>query len=846
MQPTYRRWHGSTHGWGRARALAICSIVLVTLSCSSTLGDTPQVALIEISPFSAEVDIGASVTLVASVLDAAGRVITAGEPVVWTSAPLTIATIDATGKATGVSPGVARVTARRGNVVGTASVTVRVPAPARVDFPAVGSAISRGDTLRLAARATSVAGVVYTGRGFSWRTSNAAIATITPSADSSTALLTAGAPGSATITATNFGVEGSTTITVSPDPVIAVSLATVAFQGTVGGADQPTQVVNITNAGGGVLRGLAVSSIVYNEPPAIGWLRATLAGGVTAPQVSVTTSPRGLAIGNYAAVVTITSTSPAVVPRVFNVTLAVAPPPSLTLSSPTVLFGSSLGGALPAPQTVAVTNTGGGTLTSLVVSSPTTSTGQPAPWLSATLSSTSAPAILTFVASPAGLAIGTYSASVGVSSAGATGSPRTVAVTLVVSQNSIIIAAPTSLLLSAAVGANPSPATIAISNGGGGALTGLSLGMTQYGAGQPTNWLVATIGAAQAPTQITVSLTTAALAPGSYSATFPVQSSQFGVSAATVTVNLTVRTVATIVPTTTNVTITASPASSNPSAIVGITNGSSGALAGLSATTTYAASQSSGWLTTSFSGATSAPTSLTLQPVATSLAVGTYNATVQISSPNAATPVDIAVTFIVTGFLQPGSTTIALFGAFGVGSSAVDGTSITNGGVGFIDGLTSSVTYNSGAGWLSTSLTKSTTPATLLAQANPAPTAPRGLSSATLTVRGINVLPITVIISREIGYTYERHVVSATTNVFNSLGCYGCHSASSSRPIPFGSYTALIASAYYFNPASRNPTSSYLYNTITGGSHSGGTYLPGVYPEVALLRDWISDGTRQR
>ena len=623
-------------------------------------------------------------------------------------------------------------------------------------------------------------------------------------------------------------------------------VATVAFQGTSGGSDPAPQVVQITNAGGGVLRGLAVSSIVYDQPSSAGWLRAALSLENAGARVSLTASPVGLPVGNYSAKVIISSTSLAVVPREFNVTFAVASPPILTLSSAIVSFGASVGGVLPPTQSIDVTNTGGGTLSSLAVSAPISSGGQPATWLTATLSSTSAPSTITFAVDQVGLSIGTYLASVGVSSAGATGSPRTLAVTLVVSQNALIIASPTSVSFAAVLGTSPAPASISITNGGGGSLTGLSLGATQYGAGQPTNWLVATLGAAQAPSQITITPSTSALPVGTYSASFAVQSSQSGVSDAAVTVNLTVRSAAAIVLTTTNVTLTASKTSANPSAVVGITNGGSGALAGLSAVTTYVVPQGTSWLSTSFAGATTAPTSLTLQPTnLASLAVGTYTATVRVSSPSAPAFVDIAVTLNVLGSLKAGSSTLALFGPFGVGTSVAEFTSIANDGIGFVDGLATSVTYTSGSGWLANRLSQTKTPATLFAEANPAPTAPRGISLATVTVRGNNVLPITVIISREIGYTFERHVVTTTSNLFNSLGCYGCHDTFSANPIPFTDYVALV-SLGYFNPASRTPGPTSLYSVITGGGHSGGTYPPSTYPAVALLRDWISDGSRQR
>src|SRR5439155_3562155 len=82
-----------------------------------------------------------------------------------------------------------------------------------------------------------------------------------------------------------------------------------------------------------------------------------------------------------------------------SVTFVVSPPaPASDLSPTSVSFGATPGGANPAPQTVSITNGGGGTLSGLAVEPISYGTGQPTGWLSATLSGSTAPATLTLSA----------------------------------------------------------------------------------------------------------------------------------------------------------------------------------------------------------------------------------------------------------------------------------------------------------------------------------------------------------------------------------------------------------------------------------------------------------------
>jgi len=115
------------------------------------------------------------------------------------------------------------------------------------------------------------------------------------------------------------------------------------------------------------------------------------------------------------------------------------PTPTISLSPTSATFTATAGGGNPAATTIAVTNTGGGTLGGL-------NTGilynnGVVPWLNVSLSSTTAPATLTLTATTGSLAAGTYSATVSVQTgaAGVTNSPQSIPVTFTVEAAAVIV-----------------------------------------------------------------------------------------------------------------------------------------------------------------------------------------------------------------------------------------------------------------------------------------------------------------------------------------------------------------------------------------------------------------------
>ena len=274
-------------------------------------------------------------------------------------------------------------------------------------------------------------------------------AVLTASDAPSSLILRAGASGltSGTYTAlvhvsSPMAADGTKTIAITlvvdapaDPPSIQLSTATIDFVAVAGAADPAAQTVSVTNGGSGSLTGLA-TTVSYATGEPTGWLGATLSASDAPASLVLRASVAGLPAGTYTAAVDVGSPSVPAGTQTIVVTLVVnaAPaPPSIQLSTATIDFVAVAGAADPAAQTIAVTNGGSGSLTGLVTTV-SYATGEPTGWLSATLSSGTAPATIAVAATVGSLPPGRYSATIVVSSAGINAPPSApVAVTLTVS-----------------------------------------------------------------------------------------------------------------------------------------------------------------------------------------------------------------------------------------------------------------------------------------------------------------------------------------------------------------------------------------------------------------------------
>ena len=144
--------------------------------------------------------------------------------------------------------------------------------------------------------------------------------------------------------------------------------------------------------------------------------------------------------------------------------MAAAPGPALAATPSSLQFAYTAGGAVPAAQTIQISNSGSGTLTWTVTSSQS--------WLSVSAAAGTAPSNLTASVSPAALSAGTYTAAVQITGSGASNSPLSVAVTLTVTAAAMSLAVtPQALSFTyTAGGAVPAAQTVSIADSGSGTL----------------------------------------------------------------------------------------------------------------------------------------------------------------------------------------------------------------------------------------------------------------------------------------------------------------------------------------------------------------------------------------
>jgi len=445
---------------------------------------------------------------------------------------------------------------------------------------------------------------------------------------------------------------------------------------------------------------------------------------------------------------------------------------------------------------VAVTNAGDGTLGGLGVGTVEYSPGQPTGWLSAELDGASTPATLTVSVTGVGLPLGTYSAAVPVTSDGATNSPQKLLVTFRVLGPPSIVASVTDLAL-VALPDETDEATVDVTNGGGGPLTGLTATVA-YGSGMPRGWLDASLDTDAAPATLSLTGSAGSLEQRTYEATVTLSTDVPGVDPVTVAVHFTVSPGPAVVLDPANLYMAAAPGTDAPPVEVAVTNGGGGTLGSLRIlSTAYGAGQPSGWLGATLEG-TTAPTTLTLTPSTASLPEGSYAATVSLYSPEASnTPIAVRITLDVAPppiiAVSPGTLTFSSFqGA--TADPAPQGVSVTNDGGSRLTGLSATATYDDGDGWLDLSWQagSTTAPAVLMIQPVTGPLK-EGTHTATVEIStdiaGVEPKPVDV--------TFV--VTSFTTTVYPILvsECQGCHSAETSSPSTAHSWAVAPSSNTY-------------------------------------------------
>ncbi|MDX2192959.1 MAG: hypothetical protein NW201_06370, partial [Gemmatimonadales bacterium] len=646
---------------------------------------------------------------------------------------------------------------------------------------------------------------------------------------------------------------------VGAQPVLASVTPPAPVAARVGGVAPAPLALPVTAASGDTLRELAVT-VAYTEPaqPAAPWLTATLDRTTTPATLSLATTQAGLAAGTYRANVTITSPA-APAPVVVPVEFSVGAQPAFAAIAPPAPVTARVGGAVPPLLALPVTAAAGDTLRQLAATVGFTEPAQPAaPWLTATFDRTTTPATLSLAPTQAGLAAGTYRATVTITSPGAS-APVTVPVEFsVAAQPAFVAVTPPAPVSVAAFGPAPAVLSVPIAGAGNEVLEGLVAEVAFLEpAAPPAAWLAATLDRATTPATLTLAPTQAGLAEGTYRAEVRVRAPEAGaplVVPVTLVVGPRALGVLAIAPAT--VGFAARPGLPAPAeATVAVTAATADPVGPLAATVTYPASPPAPWLTAVVEPAT-VPATLRLRADQAGLASGTYTARVAVAAPSAAnSPQIVEVTFEVGP--QPrfavAAAPPAFTGAEGGAMPAAAPVAIAAAPGDVLEGLAVAVSYLAPAApaapWLVASLDRTVTPAVLtLAPTQAGLAEGRYTAEVRVTAAGAAnaaVVPVELVVTP---LARQRLVASwgtptdSTVDLTLTWDPTRCRVADNAACPADIAYTALEVEAVAGGPAAarlvapRTPLATPLFGTATVGGTLPVTTLASATTEPAGIR----------
>src|SRR5665213_1128105 len=265
------------------------------------------VATVTLTPNSASLVVGHTVTIVAVLKDANGTALS-GRPIAWSSNTPGVATVDANGVVTAVTAGTATISATSEGKTATAAITVSLIPVAFVISTPTSANLYVGATLAMSAVTTDANNNVLGGRVVTWSTSAPSVAMVDPTSG----LVTAVGAGNATITATSEGKTGAASLVVAFGPVATVTVTPLSAGLFIGGPTTRLTAV-LKDAYGNVLTGRVIT-----------WASSNTAAG--------TVDASGVVTAAAAGTTSITATSEGKTSNTSIITVSTAPVATVTLS----------------------------------------------------------------------------------------------------------------------------------------------------------------------------------------------------------------------------------------------------------------------------------------------------------------------------------------------------------------------------------------------------------------------------------------------------------------------------------------------------------------------------------
>lgn len=227
----------------------LCSVLAIGCAGGGTDATTPPPQPAAVSSVGvagpATVEVGEAAQMTATPKDGSGSILS-GRTVTWLSSSPAVASVSETGLVTANATGSATISANIEGKTGSAAISSTPVAIATVEVAIVSSALVSGRTTQAEAVFKGSKGQVITGRVATWSTSSPSVASV-----SSTGVVTAATPGTASITASAEGKSGVAQVTVTLPPVAIVTVAPAS--GTLVAGNSGQVVATLQDANGTVL-----------------------------------------------------------------------------------------------------------------------------------------------------------------------------------------------------------------------------------------------------------------------------------------------------------------------------------------------------------------------------------------------------------------------------------------------------------------------------------------------------------------------------------------------------------------------------------------------------------------
>jgi len=328
----------------------------------------------------------------------------------------------------------------------------------------------------------------------------------------------------------------SVTFSVRSRPEIALSRTAVTFTITEGDPDPSAETITVSDAN--VDANPIALAWSGAEAPDVAWLSLSATSGADGDSFDLAPTLGALAPGTHVATIEVTDPEASNTPQSITVTAVVNSRPEIALSSQTVSFVTTAGDPSPGAETVTVTDANGDP--EPVALAWTAAEAPDVAWLSLTGASGGDGDVLTLTPDTTSLAAGDYGATVDVTDANASNSPRSITVDLTVRSRPVISTSPSTVTFTVTEGdANPSPQSVTVTDLNADANP---IAMAWAAVESPDRaWLLLTNASGGSGESVSLAVTVGSLGPGTYNATVDIFDANAANSPQSVAVTVTVR-----------------------------------------------------------------------------------------------------------------------------------------------------------------------------------------------------------------------------------------------------------------------------------------------------------------